>query len=151
MRNNYIIIAVIVLFYLLFKKVKMKYPIIIPFRITSKYGNRKHPVSGNISFHNGIDIAVPIGTHIINPYNGVVKNINTHSTGGKQLIIEHDNGFTTGYAHLENNSFFQIGDKVKQGEVIATTGNTGISTGPHLHLTLRKDGVLVNPESYFNV
>lgn len=64
------------------------------------------------------------------------------------MIVDHDNGFRTGYAHLSE-AIKRRGQRVSQGEIIAKTGNTGASTGPHLHLTLRKNGELVNPEEFF--
>lgn len=124
----------------------MKYP--VAGRITSKFGNRIHPITGATSFHNGIDIAAPIGTPVHSPYSGVVKSVYSNNTGGIQMIVDHDNGFRTGYAHL-NEAIKRPGQRVKQGEIIAKTGNTGASTGPHLHLTLRKNGTLVNPEEFF--
>lgn len=123
----------------------MKYP--VAGRITSKFGNRTHPTTGVASFHNGVDIAVPVGTPVHSPYSGVVKSVYSNNTGEIQMIVDHDNGFRTGYAHL-NEALKRPGQKVSKGEVIAKTGNTGASTGPHLHLTLRKNGELVNPEEY---
>jgi len=125
----------------------MKYP--VSGRVSSKFGYRTHPVTGAQSnFHNGIDIAVPIGTPVLSPANGKVKSVYSNSSGGIQMIVEHTNGFRTGYAHLSQTNF-SPGQSVIKGDVIALTGNTGASTGPHLHLTLRKDGQLVNPEEYF--
>lgn len=128
----------------------MKYP--VNGKITSNFGERIHPVTGVKSFHNGIDIAVSIGTPVKSPESGRLIKIITNDIGGKQLIIQHDNGYTTGYAHLDKHDFFKIGDLIKKGDVIALSGNTGQSTGPHLHLTLRdKSGQLINPKSVFYV
>lgn len=119
-------------------------------RVTSKFGKRTSPASGASTNHNGVDISASIGTAIVSPLDGTVADINTHTTGGKQLIIKHTNGWRTGYAHL-NAYAVQKGDKVKQGQIIAYSGNTGASTGPHLHFTLTNPlGVKVNPEEYFN-
>ena len=118
-------------------------------RVTSKFGSRKHPVTGVITNHNGVDIAAPLGTPIVAPLDGTVIDVNTHQTGGKQLIIKHINGYRTGYAHLSKYAVNK-GDKVKQGQVIAYVGNTGVSTGPHLHFTVTNPmGIKVNPEDYF--
>ncbi|MCO5258667.1 MAG: M23 family metallopeptidase [Crocinitomicaceae bacterium] len=111
-------------------------------RITSRFGNR------GSGFHNGLDIAVPQGTPVLAPKSGTVKNVYSNTQGGNQLIIDHTQGFRTGYAHLSK-SVVSIGQKIRKGQVIAYSGNTGHSTGPHLHLTLRKNGELVNPEDYF--
>src|SRR5690554_5563851 len=141
------IVASVIAYRLIFKiSSVMKYP--VAGRITSKFGNRIHPITGATSFHNGIDIAAPIGTPVHSPYSGVVKSVYSNNTGGIQMIVDHDNGFRTGYAHL-NEAIKRPGQRVSQGEIIAKTGNTGTSTGPHLHLTLRKNGELVNPEEFF--
>jgi len=120
--------------------------------ITSGFGTRKHPVTGVISEHNGVDIAVPIGTPIKSPLNGTVAQINTHATGGKQIIIKHTNGYKTGYAHLfEYAQGIVEGKKILQGEVVAFSGNSGKTTGPHLHFTLTNPmGVKVDPALYFD-
>lgn len=150
MKNSYLIALLGLFFIYQLIKVKMKYPVLG--RVTSKFGNRFHPVTGVNSFHNGIDIAAPIGTPVVNPFNGKVINVYSNATGGKQLIVKHDNGYITGYAHLSKNNLFKIGDIVNQGETIALTGNSGQSTGAHLHLTLRdKSGQLINPQSVFYV
>jgi murein DD-endopeptidase MepM/ murein hydrolase activator NlpD len=116
-------------------------------RISSRFGERVHPVTGATSFHNGIDIAVPIGTPIKAPADGKVVSIYTHDRGGKSLILEHANGWKTGYAHL-NGYNVQVGDQVKQGDVIAYSGNTGIGTGAHLHFTMTNGvGQKVDPET----
>ncbi len=117
-------------------------------RITSKFGTRIHPITGKTSTHNGIDISATLSTPIVSPLDGVVSSINTHATGGKQLIIKHTNGYRTGYAHL-NGYAVTSGQAVKQGQVIAYVGNTGESTAPHLHFTVTNPiGVKVNPEDY---
>lgn len=124
----------------------MKYP--VKGRITSKFGNRLHPVTKEPNFHNGIDIAVPVNTQVVCPANGKVVNIFENAQGGKQLIIEHTDGLRVGYAHLSSYKVVR-GQNVKQGQVIALTGNTGQSTGPHLHLTVTEKGKKYDPEIYF--
>lgn len=119
-------------------------------RISSPYGQRTHPVTGVPSFHNGVDIAADIGTPVVAPMRGTVLSIFTTDSGGLQLILEHPGGTIrrTGYAHL-NKVNVQMGEEVLQGEQIAEVGNTGRSTGPHLHFTVR-DGSLnyVDPMKY---
>lgn len=105
-------------------------------RITSKFGPRTAPTAGASSMHKGIDIATPIGTTVIAPWDGKVVVANTHPTGGIQLVIQHDNGKRTGYAHLSSR-LVDVGDVVKRGQAIARTGSTGASTGPHLHFSMR--------------
>lgn len=124
----------------------MKYP--VKGRITSKFGDRQHPVTKENSFHNGIDIAAPLYTQVIAPADGKVINIYENAQGGKQLILEHADGMRTGYAHLSSYKVVR-GQNIKVGQIVALTGNTGQSTGPHLHLTLTVKGKKVNPEKYF--
>lgn len=102
-------------------------------KVTSNFGSRI--INGALDFHNGIDIAVPIGTKILNPYAGIVESVFYNSSGGNQIIIKHDNGLTTGYAHLNSINVVK-GQRVGKFEIIGTSGNTGVSTGPHLHFTL---------------
>ena len=103
-------------------------------RITTPFGPRIHPITGAEQLHNGIDIAVPIGTDVLAPADGVVKSVYSTTAGGRQIVLEHD-GWMTGYAHLSQ-QLVSIGDHVAQGQVIAKSGNTGTSTGPHLHFTM---------------
>lgn len=118
-------------------------------KVTGKFGKRIAPIAGASTDHNGVDIAAKLGTPIVCPLDGVVSDINTHKTGGKQLIIKHVNGYRTGYAHLSGYSVV-VAEKVKQGQIIAYVGNTGVSTGAHLHFTLTNPiGIKVNPEDYF--
>lgn len=112
--------------------------------ITSQYGNRTR--NGKIEFHNGIDIAVPVGTPVLSPADGEVISIYSNSRGGNQLIVSHANGYQSGYAHL-NQYNVRVGQKVTRGQKIAWSGNTGTSTGPHLHFTVRKNGTPVNPST----
>lgn len=118
--------------------------------ISSSFGNRIHPITGKNSFHNGVDVAVPTGTPIYSPADGTILGTYTNSTGGLQLLVSHKNGYITGYAHLS--SVLRLkGISVKQGEKIALSGNSGNSTGPHLHFTLKKhDKTLLNPKFYIN-
>jgi murein DD-endopeptidase MepM/ murein hydrolase activator NlpD len=119
-------------------------------KIRSKYGPRIHPVTGVIGeMHNGVDIAAPIGTQIKSPLDGVVSSVNFNAIGGNQIIIKHKN-FSTGYSHLNKLPSLKVGDKVKKGQIIAETGNTGRSTGPHLHFSVKDPkGNFVDPLKYF--
>jgi murein DD-endopeptidase MepM/ murein hydrolase activator NlpD len=114
--------------------IKFLYPVYG--RITSKFGLRIHPVTGESKFHNGIDIAGKDGDKIRCPFDGTVAKVYFNSIGGNQLIIQHSNGYITGYAHLKK-VFVSSGNNVLQGQIIAEVGNTGRSTGPHLHFTLK--------------
>ncbi|MBS1635352.1 MAG: M23 family metallopeptidase [Bacteroidetes bacterium] len=115
-------------------------------KITSGFGYRTDPKTGKQGeFHNGIDLAVPVGTQVRSPMDGVVDLVNSGGDGGNQVIIRHTNGYRTGYAHLSK-QLVKKGDKVKQGDVIALSGNSGKSTGPHLHLTMTDpSGAKIDP------
>jgi len=116
--------------------------------ITSKYGNRIHPVTGAQQLHNGDDFKAAVGDPITAPANGAIKSVYSNTAGGNQLILAHPNGFTSGYAHLSAYNA-KVGQQVKRGQVIAYAGATGQVTGPHLHFTLRNaQGNLVDPAQY---
>lgn len=115
------------------------------FRLTQRYGNtgfaKSNPQFYSTGFHNGVDLAVPLGTEVKAAADGVIKGFgNTdlypgcRSWGG-WVLVEHENGLSTMHAHLSS-VITSVGQKVKRGQVIAYSGSTGISTGPHLHFTL---------------
>lgn len=110
-----------------------RYPFDGSYRLSSGFNpRRKHPVTGRISPHNGTDFAMPIGTPVTAPANGRVEKIANHPAAGRYIIIRHDNGYRTRYLHLSRQLVSQ-GQRVTMGERIALSGNTGRSTGPHLH------------------
>lgn len=114
--------------------------------INSPFGDRKHPVTGELKFHNGVDFPVPVGTPVFSPGPGTIKSVYYSDIGGNQLIIQHDDGFKTGFAHLSK-VLVKVGDKVDSGKVVAFTGNTGRVTGPHLHFTVTDpSGNKIDPE-----
>ncbi len=118
-------------------------------RISSRFGWRIHPITKRKQFHSGIDIPAPEGTPIYAPDSGVVIKVWQNPIGGLQMRIKHDNGYVTGYAHLSKVAKRE-GERVEKGEIVAYTGNTGRSTGPHLHLTVRDPkGRLVDPMKMF--
>lgn len=103
------------------------------YRLSSGFNPRRlHPVTGRVSPHNGTDFAMPIGTPITAPANGRVERVANHHAAGRYIVIRHDNGYRTRYLHLSRQLVSQ-GDRVTMGERIALSGNTGRSTGPHLH------------------
>lgn len=129
------------------KKVLMKTPI-NGARLTSSYGMRKHPVLGYSKLHKGIDFAAPIGTPIYASGNGTIEKAQWWSSFGNYVRIRHKNGLKTAYAHMKAiKSGIRKGVKVRQGEVIGYLGNTGRSTGPHLHYEIHLNGRQVNPRS----
>jgi murein DD-endopeptidase MepM/ murein hydrolase activator NlpD len=118
--------------------------------VTSKFGMRKDPISGNLTFHTGIDLRGNTGAAVMAAMDGVVSVVGENWVYGKHIIISHGNGYKTLYAHLNSSSVRQ-GDRVSRGKKIGEVGNTGYSTGPHLHFSIYdKNGKLVNPLDLIN-
>jgi murein DD-endopeptidase MepM/ murein hydrolase activator NlpD len=118
-------------------------------RLSSYYGYRTDPIYKVRKFHPGIDFSAPTGTEIYATGDGVVKQISRSRRGyGNRIVIDHGYGYQTMYAHIHE---FKVrkGQKVKRGQLIATVGNTGKSTAPHLHYEIRKNDKKVNPIYYF--
>ena len=115
--------------------------------ITSQFGYRISPFTGKKEFHKGWDIANRHGTDIVATADGVVSFMGKKGNLGNVVIIDHGHGLVTRYAHLDQ-STCKRGKRVKRGEVVAKMGNTGRSTGPHLHYEVRLNGVPVNPSKY---
>ena len=115
--------------------------------VSSGFGWRRSPFTGLDEFHNGLDISSSPGTPIIAPADGVVTIKATDKYYGKYIEIDHGRGITTLYGHL---SAFNCncGHKVRRGEIIGYMGNTGLSTGNHLHYTVKMGGRIVNPTNY---
>lgn len=116
-------------------------------RLTSGYGNRTHPISGVKKFHSGIDIAASTGTGVYAYASGTVIAVSQDNTLGKYIAIDHGNGLVTRYLHLSKQSVSK-GDKVQTGDRIGSVGNTGYSTGSHLHFEVLKNGSYQNPWNY---
>ncbi|MEN0000928.1 MAG: M23 family metallopeptidase [Pseudomonadota bacterium] len=115
-------------------------------RFTSGFGMRIHPIHRYRKMHWGVDWAAPTGTPIIAPGNGTVVKMGWAGGYGRRLVVRHPNGYETLYGHLSRyGQGIQPGTKVKQGQVIARVGNTGQSTGPHLHYELSINGKRVDP------
>jgi len=104
----------------------------------SGFGPRVHPITGKRTFHHGIDIAMPVGTPLTAGADGEIVHKGNNGSGGVTLIIRHANNMHTVYYHLQKPSHLRIGERVSQGQVCAYSGNTGASTGPHLHFELRR-------------
>ena len=116
--------------------------------ISSYYGYRKNPITGDNQFHRGIDIAVPEGTLVYAAHDGTVTTAAYDADYGNYIVIEDSLGFTTKYAHLESMDV-SAGQTIKHGAIIGKTGNTGASTGSHLHLECLASGEYYNPLFYF--
>jgi len=105
----------------------------------SPYGPRRDPITGAAnSWHHGIDVAMPIGTKLIAGADGTIAHKGSGASGGYTLIIRHEGSWHTVYYHLKQPSHLNIGDQVRAGDYVAASGNTGRSTGPHLHFELRR-------------
>lgn len=113
--------------------------------VSSNYGERIHPITKERTVHNGVDIAIPLGTPLYSAVDGTVTVAQNSSTAGNYVRIQNSNGWTVTFMHMDSFTV-AVGDTVKQGDFVGYSGNTGRSTGPHLHLEVRdQDGNTVNP------
>lgn len=115
--------------------------------VTSKFGYRKSPFSRTSRMHHGLDIAANFGTPVRAPAEGIVSYVGYDGGYGKLVSIDHGYGVVTRYGHNAQ-IFVKVGQKIKRGEKIAAVGNTGRSTGPHLHYEIRVNGVPVDPNQF---
>ena len=115
--------------------------------VTSPFGWRSSPFTGKREYHKGLDISCPSGTPVYAPAQGTVSFVGAMSGYGRMIKINHGANLSTCYAHLKQ-AAVKKGQVVTRGEVIAYSGNTGRSTGPHLHYEVRLGGVPVNPVRY---
>ena len=115
--------------------------------VTSACGVRENPILHKQEVHDGLDIAVPEGTEVVAVKSGTVTEVRTSATYGKLLQYETMDGYTILYAHLSE-ILVKKGENIKQRQVVAKSGNTGLSTGPHLHYGIYRDGTLLNPSEY---
>jgi murein DD-endopeptidase MepM/ murein hydrolase activator NlpD len=117
-------------------------------RISSGFGMRFHPVLGYTRMHKGIDFAVPTGTPVMAAGAGTIQTARWENGFGNFVLLNHGNGYATAYGHLSRFARgIHPGTHVRQGQVIAYSGATGLATGPHLHYEIRINGVQVNPQS----
>ncbi len=118
-------------------------------RTASGFGWRIHPIYKIKKFHQGMDFTAPTGTEIYATGDGVVEKVKNSLRGyGKHVVVNHDFGYKTLYAHL-NDFNVRRGQRVKRGDVLGYVGNTGLSTAPHLHYEVQKDDSAVNPIHYY--
>jgi murein DD-endopeptidase MepM/ murein hydrolase activator NlpD len=115
--------------------------------VTSDFGTRIDPYTAERKMHQGMDIATPHGQVIYTPSDGSVVFIGTEGGYGKVLVIDHGYGVKTRYGHLSE-IHVKLGDRVRRGEKVASVGNTGRSTGPHLHYEVRVNGIPENPRKF---
>ena len=118
------------------------------YTITSVFGPRIHPITGRPGNHTGTDIAAPGGTKILSARGGVVTISTYNSSYGNYVVVQHDNGISTLYAHMNSRAVSE-GDVVSQGQVLGYVGTTGSSTGNHLHLEFRVNGTRTDALDYY--
>lgn len=116
-------------------------------QLSSGFGMRIHPKFGGKRLHTGIDLSARKGAPVHATADGIVSFSGWSRGNGNIVVIEHGHGFSTVYAHNTRN-LTQVGQTVRRGQEIATTGSTGVSTGPHVHYEVWKNGKCINPESY---
>ena len=119
------------------------------YRISSPFGYRWHPVTGEWSFHRGVDMPMAKGTPIVASRSGIVTIADWGTTAGNYVTINHEDGYSSVYMHMTH-YIVEPGDRVKAGEVIGYVGSTGRSTGPHLHFGIHYYGEYVNPMDYLD-
>ncbi len=117
--------------------------------LTASYGMRIHPFYKSLTSHQGIDYTVPEGTRVFATADGTVKEVvQRRTSSGQTVVISHGNGYETSYSHLSKINVSK-GQRVSRGDIIALTGNSGLSLAPHLHYEVRYNGMRVNPIHYF--
>lgn len=117
-------------------------------KFSSGFGYRIHPIYKTYKMHSGVDITAPVGTKIFATGDGVVTQAAFERGYGKMVVIKHGYSYQTVYGHMSM-ILVKVGQKIKRGDVIGLVGNTGTSTGPHLHYEVRKHGKPVNPINYY--
>lgn len=123
----------------------LRYPTAKRFRISSPFNpHRRHPVTGRIQPHNGVDFAAPTGTPVLATGDGVVTRVTNHPYAGRYVVIKHSANYSTRYLH-NSRILVKVGQRVKRGQEIALSGSTGRVTGPHIHYELLVKGKPVNP------
>ena len=128
---------------------KIVMPVKNKISITSPFGSRLHPIFGTTKFHNGIDLKANY-ENVYSVMDGIVSDVGWDSKGGGNFIkIKHFNRFETSYLHLSE-IYYQVGELVNAGFIIAKSGNTGNSTGPHLHFSVKEFGQSINPVHFLN-
>ncbi|MDX6019660.1 M23 family metallopeptidase [Scandinavium sp. V105_16] len=124
-------------------------PLAIPLRVTSSFRFRYHPVTHRFAQHEGTDYAAPRLTPVLASEQGIVVEADTHPFAGNYVVLQHPGGWRSRYLHLDK-IIVTMGQKVARGNLIALSGNTGRTTGPHLHFELSWRGHLVNGEKYLS-
>lgn len=122
-------------------------PLLEPMEISSPFGDRIHPIRGEPEHHNGIDLAVPTGSPVVAAQSGKVVFAGENGGYGLMVVVDHENGYSTLYGHLDE-ILVRSGERVSQGHLLGYSGNTGESTGPHLHFEIRYYGKPMDPVAF---
>ena len=115
-------------------------------RVTSGVGTRLSPWTGKPEFHSGLDLPNPVGTPVYAPADGLVESVGVSNGNGQMVVLKHGQGITTQYLHLSK-ATVKKGDRVRKGQQIAESGNTGKTTSPHLHYEVRVNGIPIDPRA----
>lgn len=132
------------------RPIPLGYPLSVSKRLSSGFGRRTDPMNGQDAFHDGLDFSGAIGTEVKATADGIVVERGHNSTYGWYIKINHGNGYETLFAH-NSKIIARKGKQVKRGEVVALLGNTGRSTGPHLHYEVRYKNRPINPAKFVNI
>lgn len=117
--------------------------------LTASYGMRYHPFYKTLQSHQGVDYTIPEGSSVFATADGTVRDVAMrNSTSGVTVVIDHGNGYETSYSHLSKSNV-RKGQSVRRGDIIALSGDTGLSLAPHLHYEVRYNGMRVDPIHYF--
>ena len=117
--------------------------------LTASYGMRIHPFYKTLQSHQGVDYTIPEGSRVFATADGTVREVaQRNSTSGQTVVIDHGNGYETSYNHLSKIDV-RKGQQVRRGDIIALSGDTGLSLAPHLHYEVRYNGMRVDPIHYF--
>lgn len=116
-------------------------------RLSSPYGYRNHPVHEERRFHTGVDLSVPSGSAVKATADGIVSFAGWTENSGIVVVAEHGHGFSTAYAH-NRKALVRVGQRIARGEVIALSGSTGVSTGPHVHYEIWRNGRPADPAGF---
>jgi len=122
----------------------------VPGVLTSRFGRRNDPINGKSAYHRGVDIRGRMGSDVMATAAGTVVTQNYDKGNGRYVVLDHGNGFKTKYAHLKK-SLVQKGETVERGQIIGLVGNSGRSTGPHVHYEIHYDGKIVNPTRFVRI
>ena len=119
-------------------------------KVTTGFGNRAHPTTGRTILHSGLDLATRQGEPVLAASSGTVVKALSDKERGNYVVIQHDDMYATSYSHM-NSIAVKVGQTIESGTVVGVVGSTGISTGPHLHFEILKDGKAVDPSGYLHL